>query len=158
MSKKTKQMKDLTKLAKEQAERNAAIQAAQEKRMEEVVIQARELLPILENANFSVDKTKNAINTLAVTLQQAVYWLMKDNTVAALKLEEKVDKNFPEHEFYLELIAKIQTLPLDLATETLQWMGEKITAIQREEDRRREFKELGMNLEKADVKPQEPAA
>jgi hypothetical protein len=150
---KTDQLKKIEQDAKKNAEKQAAIQALQEKRMEDVVLKARVILPLIQEANFTIDKTKHAISTLAVTLQQGVYWLMKDNTVGDLKLSEKVSKDFPDADFFLKVIDLIKDVPLDLATESLQWLNEKVVATQRAEDQQRNFVDLKVNLDEVKNEP-----
>lgn len=143
---KTEQLKEIEKAAKAQAELQEKMQAIQEERMEKIVLKAREILPLITEADKTLDKTKIMLETMAVTLQQGVYYLMRDNTVEALKLEEKIDKNFPDYEVYLPILALLKDVPLDLATESLQWLSEKIKAVQKEEDKKRNFKDLNLEF------------
>lgn len=126
--------------------RQAEMMKLQEERMEAIVIEARKILPFVTEANRTVDKTKIMLETLAVTLQQGVYNLMRENKVSALKLKEKIDVSYPDYEVYLPILDLVDDLPLDLAVECLQWLSEKIKAVQKEEDKKREFISLGIDF------------
>ena len=119
----------------------------QEERMEKVVIFAREkLLPFLKEKNKSIDESKRIVESLAIVINQGLFQLMTTTTVKDLDLPSKINSNYPEAEEFLALIAGMENDNMQDTVESLQWMGQKIDAEIKKENKTRLFNELGIDF------------
>lgn len=135
---------EMQEKAKEAA---AKAQADQEAKMERIVIIAREqLLPLAKKYNLNIEETKQLFDVLAVSLNQSLYFLMKDTNVATLRMSEKINPEVPGSERWLEVLDTIKALPLDQAIESLQWITQKIDATLKDENKARTFEDLKLDF------------
>lgn len=118
-----------------------------DERMEKIVITAREkLLPFLTRKNRSVEESKRVMQSMAVTIQQGLFQLMKTNNVDVLNLREKVNESYPDYEQFIELIDLMEPETLEYAIEALQWMGSKIEKVVSDENKARLFEDLKLDF------------
>jgi|ERR1035437_7195834 hypothetical protein len=133
--------KTVQQLAMEEMERQNTA------RMEKIVITAREkLLPFLKSKNRSVNESTRVMQSMAVTIQQGLFELMKTNNVSVLNLRDKVNEKYPDYEQFIELIDLMEPETLEYAIESLQWMGSKIEAVITAENKVRTFEELNLDF------------
>jgi hypothetical protein len=118
-----------------------------EDEMEKIVVFAREkLLPYLKEQNKSVNDCKIILESLAMTIQQGLFQLLRDNNTSTLKLREKITEEHPYAKDSLGIIGLIENETMMLGVESLQWMAAKIDAILKDENKERKFNDLNINF------------
>jgi hypothetical protein len=136
-----------SKMLKEQLKASQEAQKAQEARMEQIVVTAREkILPYLEDKDLTYKETKMLLESLAMTLQQGAFKIMKDYTVKKLGLINEINDNFPGKDNWIGMIKLIEKMSLLEAAETLQWMNEKVEATLKDQNNPKKFTELGIKF------------
>lgn len=116
-------------------------------RMENIVITAREkLLPFLKEQDFSVEESQRVMESLAVTVQQGLFMLMKTTLVETLDLKGKINENYPNYEVFHALLDQINPLTMEDGIEALQWMAKKIDAELKKEQKERKFSDLNLEF------------
>jgi hypothetical protein len=86
------------------------------------------------------------LDTLAVVIQQGMFEVMRKTTIRDLGLLEKIKENFPDAENYKELITLINNETMMMGTEVLQWTNEKIGALLKEENKKRNITDLNLEF------------
>jgi len=121
--------------------------AEAEKRQEETVINARELiLPILKSKNLSVDQSKLICDLLAIAIQQGQFELLKEHKVSDLKLLDFISDEYPQSETVRELLGSISGMNMLDSINSLQWMVAKMNKIIEDENKLRKFEELKLDF------------
>lgn len=127
--------------------RMAEAEAHQNERMEKIVIFAREkLLPYLSKINVNVEESKRCMESLAITIQQGLFLLMKETMVSHLDLKGKINEDYPDYEKFIELLDMVDGETMEDAIESLQWMSKKIEATLKEETKVKAFNDLGLTF------------
>lgn len=127
----------------QQLEQKKALEA----RQEQIVIAARErILPILKENNSSVASSKLVCDLLHIAINQGQFQLLKDNTVADLKLLDYITDGYPEVKLVREILEKINDMKLEESITTLQWMVEKMNKVLEDENKDRKFEDLKLDF------------
>ena len=87
----------------------------------------RTAAPLAKQYNLNIEETKQLFDVLAVSLNQSLYFLMKDTNVATLRMSEKINPEVPGSERWLEVLDTIKALPLDQAIESLNGSPRRLT-------------------------------
>jgi len=136
----------------QEAARRAEIQKIQEERINAIINLVRDkLYPALKDEGRTINEIKVVCESLAVTINQGLYLIMKEKTVGDLDLQSKISDKFTERDLWLKLIELINEVPLDTAIESLQWIGQKIQAVINEENQKRPFNDLDFKLGTSDA-------
>jgi hypothetical protein len=118
-----------------------------EKEQEAIVCFSRDkIIPFLKDKNKDIESSKLMLDTLAVVIQQGMFEVMRKTTIRDLGLLEKIKENFPDAENYKELITLINNETMMMGTEVLQWTNEKIGALLKEENKKRNITDLNLEF------------
>ena len=122
-------------------------QSEQNKKMEDIVINAHEkVLPILKKHNLLANDSKMICDTLAIAVMQGQYKFLKEHKVEDVKLLDYIQKEYPHYEAVVEIITAVNELSMEYGIEVLQWMTEKIKKTIEDRSKDVTFEELGLDF------------